>query len=228
MSLMDTKNLLRNSYLCKELNGEELEALQQIVSVRRVSKGAILFLQGDEATGFYLLLSGQVRIYQVSPEGKEYTLHRIRPGEMFAEAAIFKGRTFPANCMAVEDSQAAFFPKRAVIDLLTRSPQISLKMIGALSAFVRDFNRQIEDLSLKEVPARIASWLLRMSEKSGGSVLTLDTTKSELATSLGTISETLSRNFKKLREIDVIRVEGNTITLLDIPRLQSIADGEKI
>jgi CRP/FNR family transcriptional regulator len=185
-------------------------------------------LQGDEAKGFYLLLTGNVRIYQVSAEGKEYTLHRIRPGEMFAEAAIFKGRTFPANCMATENSLVAFFPKAGVIDLLTRSPQISLKMIGALAAFVRDFNRQIEELSLKEVPARIASFLLRMSEKSGGNVLTLDTTKAELATSLGTISETLSRNFRKLKELGIINVEGNTITILDAPRLQSIAGGEKM
>ncbi len=225
---MDTKQLLRNSYLCKELDAEELKALSRIVSLQSLRKGEILFLQGDEAAGFYILLTGNVRIYQVSAEGKEYTLHRIRPGEMFAEAAIFKGRTFPANCMATENSQVAFFPKEAVIDLLTRSPQISLKMIGALSAFVRDFNRQIEDLSLREVPGRIASYLLRMSEKTGGSVFTLDTTKSELATSLGTISETLSRNFKKLKELGIIHVDGNTITLLDVPRLQSIADGEKM
>lgn len=225
---MNTKQLLRNSYLCKELDAEELEALSRIVSLQFLRKGEILFLQGDEAAGFFILLTGNVRIYQVSAEGKEYTLHRIRPGEMFAEAAIFKGRSYPANCMATENSQVAFFPKEAVIDLLTRSPQISLKMIGALSAFVRDFNRQIEDLSLREVPGRIASYLLRMSEKTGGSVFTLDTTKSELATSLGTISETLSRNFKKLKELEIIHVDGNTITLLDIPRLQSIADGEKM
>jgi len=225
---MDAKLLLKNSYLCRELDAEELEALSRVVSLRRVSKGEILFLQGDEAEGFYLLLAGGVRIYQVSAEGKEYTLHRIRPGEMFAEAAIFKGRTFPANCTAMENSVVAFFPKADVIDLLTRSPQISLKMIGALSAFVRDFNRQIEDLSLKEVPARIASYLLRMSEKSGSRSFTLDTTKTELATSLGTTSETLSRNFRKLKELGAIRVVGNDITLVDIPRLQAIAGGEKI
>jgi CRP/FNR family transcriptional regulator len=225
---MNVKHMLRNSYLCKELNAQELETLSHIVSVRQLHKGEILFLQGDEATGFYILLTGNVRIYQVSAEGKEYTLHRIRPGEMFAEAAIFKGKTFPANCIATDNSQVAFFPKTDVIDLLTRSPQISLKMIGALSEFVRDFNRQIEDLSLKEVPGRIASYLLRMSEKTDDPVFKLDMTKTELATSLGTISETLSRNFKKLKELGIIRVEGNTITILDIPRLQSIADGEKI
>jgi CRP/FNR family transcriptional regulator len=225
---MNAKLMLKNSYLCKELNAQELETLARIVTVRQLSKGEVLFLQGDEATGFFVLLTGNVRIYQMSAEGKEYTLHRIRPGEMFAEAAIFKGRTFPANCMAMENSQVAFFPKTDVIDLLTRSPQISLKMIGALSAFVRDFNRQIEDLSLREVPGRIASYLLRMSEKSGSNALTLDTTKSELATSLGTISETLSRNFKKLKELGIIHVDGSTITILDIPRLQSIADGEKM
>ncbi len=225
---MDVRHLLHTCYLFKELDEPELNALTAIVQARRVARGEILFLQGDEARGFFVLLLGRVRIYKVSPEGKEYTLHVINPGGMFAEAAIFKGTTFPANCAAVEDSIVAFLPKPAFLRLLETSPAISLKMIGALSAFVREFNQQLADLSLKEVPARLASYLLRESEKSGGDTLSLDITKSELATSLGTIGETLSRNLRKLRELGVVSVDGKNIKILDPGRLQSIADGEKI
>lgn len=225
---MDIRHLLRSCYLCKELDEPELNALTAIVTARKLKKGEMLFFQGDEANGFFVLLLGKVRVFKGSPEGKEYTLHRINPGEMFAEAAIFKGGTFPANCMASEDSVVAFIPKDRFIKLLASSPNVSLKMIGALSTFVREFNRQIADLSLKEVPARIASYLLSKSEQFGDNTIILDTTKSELASALGTISETLSRNLKKMRELNVVEVDGKKIKIVDAGRLQSIADGEKI
>jgi CRP/FNR family transcriptional regulator len=224
---MNTIELLKTSYLCRQLEARDLNALADIVSVKKLARGEVLFLQGDEAKGFYILFSGGVRIYKLSPEGKEYTLHRIRPGDMFAEAAIFKGRTFPANCIAAEASVVAFVPKARFVELLTGSPNISLRMIGALSAFVRDFNQQIADLSLREVPARLASHLLALGKKSGSGWIRLDTTKTELATTLGTTSETLSRNLRKLRDLRVVSVKGNTIEILDPTRLQSIANGEK-
>ena len=225
---MDVRHLLHTCYLFRELDEPELNALTAIVEAKRVKRGELLFLQGDEAKGFFVLLLGRVRVYKVSPEGKEYTLHLIKPGGMFAEAAIFKGTTFPANCSAVDDSIVAFVPKQAFLQLLNTSPGISLKMIGALSAFVREFNQQLADLSLREVPARLASYLLRKSEKTTGGTVTLDITKSELASTLGTISETLSRNLKKFRELGVVEVDGKEITVLDPSRLRSIADGEKI
>jgi CRP/FNR family transcriptional regulator len=225
---MKTRELLRSCYLCKELNANELNAIIDIIIIRTVSKGEILFFQGDPATGFYTLLSGSIRVYKASPDGKEYTLHIIRPGQMFAEAAIFGSEIYPANSMALEESVVAFFPKDSFINLIAESPQISLKMISALSGFVRDFNQQIEDLSLKEVSARLASYLLRKTKISGGEKIVLDTSKSELANSLGTISETLSRNFKKLRELGIIEIDGKNITIIHPAKLKTIAYGEKI
>ncbi len=224
---MSTTEILKSCYLCKELDEQELNALAEIVLIRTVDKGEVLFFQGDPASGFYTLLSGLIRIYKSSPEGKEYTLHTIRPGQMFAEAAIFGGEVFPANCMAIEDSVAAFFAKDRFINLIVNSPQISLKMISALSGFVRDFNQQIENLSLKEVSARLALFLLSQSKASGQNKIVLDISKSELANSLGTISETLSRNFRKMKELGVIDVSGNNISILDFKKLRTIARGEK-
>lgn len=228
LSIMDIRRLLHRNYLCSELDKSELDSIVGIVSVRKVARGETVFFQGDPATGFYTLLSGSIRIYKASPEGKEYTLHVIRPGQMFAEAAIFGGAVFPANCMALEDSTIAFFPKDKFIKLISESPQISLKMISALSRFVREFNQQIEDLSLKEVSSRLAAYLLRKSEESGKKSVILQRSKSELANSLGTISETLSRNLKKMRELGIIEVDGKEIKIIDRNRLQQLAEGEKI
>jgi len=202
--------------------------LERIVSVRTLSKDQLLFTQGDNATGFFVLLSGSVRIYKASADGREYTLHRITPGQMFAEAAIFDGVTFPANAVTTGESVVAYIPKDQFINLITQSPQISLKMIAALAGFVRDFNQQIEDLSLKEVSARLASFILRKVDASDGDTLTLETTKSELARSLGTTSESLSRNLRKMRDLKIIENRGNLIEVLKRDHLRSIAEGEKI
>jgi CRP-like cAMP-binding protein len=225
---MDYLKQLRKCQLCSELAEDELKALSGIASYRHLAKGEILFLQGDTATGFYVLLSGGVRVYKASADGREYTMHFIRPGQMFAEAAIFRGTEFPANCAALETSEVAFFPKDRFLDLIRNSPQISLKMIGGMAGFVREFNRMVEDLSLKDVPARLAAFLLDEYRTRQGTAIHLDIPKAELARKLGTVSETLSRNLRRLQDLGMIRVEGKNIEILDSMHLQSVAEGEKV
>ncbi len=225
---MTLRQELQQCFLCRELNDAELGALTDIAVFQKVARNQILFWQGDEAGGFYLLLHGRIRIYKASPEGKEYTIHLIRPGQMFAEAAIFTGSKFPANCMALEDSEVVFFPKEAFLQLVRSSPDISLKMIAGLSAFVREFNQMVEDLSLKEVPARLATYLLSEYERQNSASIALDVSKAALASKLGASAETLSRNFKKLKELEAIKMDGDRIHLCDLQTLRDIADGQKI
>lgn len=225
---MDERSLLKKSALCQHLNEKELEDVLTIVSIRRVSRSEILFFQGDEATGFFVLLKGKMRIYKSSPEGREYTLHVITPGQMFAEAAIFHGRGFPASSSALEDSVVAFFPKGGFVRLLGSSPEISMKMIAALSAYLRELAEMIEELSLKEIPSRLASYLLTESSNRGLETFNLQVTKTELAHKLGTISETLSRNLKKMKALGLIAVNGREIKIMDFQQLRAVADGRKI
>lgn len=222
------QELLKNAPLFSELDPNEFESLQSITQLRRLDSETMLFFEGDPATGFFVLLSGRVRIYKSSPDGREFTLHQIAPGQVFAEAAIFRGNTYPANCMATEDSEVAFIPKDQFITLITKYPNISLKIISSLSRWLREFAAKLEDLSLKEVPARLATYLLRQKIKLKSDSLELDITKGELASELATISETLSRSLKKLKDLEVIAVDGKRITILDAKRLESISGGEKI
>jgi CRP-like cAMP-binding protein len=226
--MSDSLHQLHQCFLCSGLNKNELEAVHKIALIRRFKKGEILFLEGDTAGGFYVLLSGRVRIYKSSSEGREYTIHQIAQGQLFAEAAIFRGEHYPASSVASADSTVAYFSKDAFMALIREWPQISLKIIASQAGFLRDFNRQVEELTLMEVPARIASFLLRESQKNKKAEIILDISKSELARRLGTVSETLSRNLKKLKDTGIIRVSGRVITILDLSRLFSLAEGEKI
>ncbi len=225
---MGSTQLLHNSQLCVHLNEDEVEQLLRIVTIRDTAKGEVIFLEGDEALGFYILLRGSVRVYKASPEGREYTLHRIKPGQVFAEAAVFEGNRYPANCAALLDSTVAFFPKTDFIRLIGGNPQMSLKMIASMAAFLRDFNQTIEMLSLKEVSARLATWLLGAAEHSRSNQITLSMKKGDLADILGTVNETLSRNLRKLINLGVLKVDGRTIIIADLARLEAVAAGERI
>lgn len=225
---MEKIEYLRKTRLCSGLNNTELERLAAISRLYKLSKGEMLFFEGDEANGFYILLEGRVKVYKASPDGKEQILHQIKPGQIFAEVAIFQGGRFPANCMASENSAVAFFPKRDFISLIEDSPQISLKIIASMAGFLREFTEMVENLSLKEVPARIAGHLLMLADKTQKDIVTLDMSKAELAKKLGTLSETLSRGFRKLSDLKTIEVDKSQIKILDKNRLDDIAHGEKI
>ncbi len=187
----------------------------------------MLFLDGDTATGFFVLLDGQVRIFKSAPDGREYTLHVIEPGQMFAEAAIFRGDTFPASCQALVDSEVVHFPKREFVELVTHYPQIALKIIARLSTWLREFTHKLENLSLREVPARLAWYLLRQRRIQGIDQFRLPTSKSELAKELGTIPETLSRSLRKLKTACLIAEVGDRVEIRDPEALAELASGEK-
>ena len=101
-------------------------------------------------------------------------------------------------------------------------------MIASLSAWLREFARKLEELSLKEVSARLAAYILAEAKNSPSNTFELDITKAQLASRLGTISETLSRNLKKFRDLGAITVSGKQITVLNPSLLKNIASGEKI
>lgn len=225
---MDTSKFLKTSTLFAGLDDNEVQALADVMSVKHLSKGIIVFMDGDEATGFYVLFEGKIRIYKSSPEGKEYTIHIIKPNQFFAEVAIFQGKNYPADCMALEDSVVGYFPKDRFLQLIEKHPKISLKIIASLSRFLREYNQMVEELALKEVSARLARYILEKANGRSQKTIVIDITKTELAKHLGTISETLSRNFKKMRDKGVIEVNNQEITIHDFDHLESIAAGEKI
>jgi CRP/FNR family transcriptional regulator len=185
-------------------------------------------LEGDPAARFFVLLSGAVRVDKSSPDGREYTLHRIQPGQMFAEAAIFDGSTYPASCIALEEAEVASVPKEEFLRLVAASPEIAMKIIGGLSGLLRDFAAQLEALSLKDVLARLAEYINRQAAIHGATEFELPSSKAELAAALGTISETLSRSLRKLREAGVIAMDGRRIRVLDAKRLRLTEDGGKV
>jgi len=214
--------------LFKGLNTPELEALAMIVTDQSFSRGQHIFSEGDEGVGFYVVISGKVKIYKLSAEGKEQIMHVFGPGEPFAEVAVFAGVNFPANAVALEASRVFFFPRRSFVSLIKENPALAMNMLAELSLRLKKFAHMIEDLSLKEVPGRLANHLLLLAdEQDNEKTVTLDLAKTHLASLLGTIPETLSRILSKMGKQGLIESQGSTITILDHDALSDLASGEK-
>lgn len=209
------------------LSREQYEALARIGIRRTFRKGERIFSEGDEGTGFYMVMTGRVKIFKVSAEGKEQTLHLFGPGKSFGEVSVFTGRGYPADAVASLQTTLLFFPRIAFSALIQKDPTLALNMLAELSMRLRHFAGLIEDLSLKEVPGRIAKYLLYLSGKEGDREMALDVSKGQLASLLGTIPETLSRILAKLHKQGLIRLRGSRILLLDRQGLEQIAlDGK--
>lgn len=214
-----TIDILAASPLFHGLPLQQLAAVQTIAVARNYDRGETIFAEGDSGSGFYLIADGKVKIFKLSPAGKEHILHIFGPGEPFGEVAVFHGQPFPAGAETLAPSRLLYFPREDFARLMTDSA-IAMNLLAVMALRLRRFAGQIENLSLKEVPSRLASYLLYLSEKQDDrSRVTLDVSKGQLASLLGASPETLSRIFAKMTEEGLIEVRGRVIVLKNIAGL---------
>ncbi|MBN1827849.1 MAG: Crp/Fnr family transcriptional regulator [Deltaproteobacteria bacterium] len=210
------------------LDPGELKKIDRLALHRSYRRGQTLFSEGDGANGFFIVLSGRVKVFKISPNGKEQILHVFGPGEPFGEAALFAERTFPASAVAQSACRVFFFPRSDFLDLIRNEPALALAMMGVMARRLMLLTNLVEGLSLKDVPSRVASYFLAMGNASGSdSRLNLDIAKGELASLLGTAPETLSRILARMIGESLIAVEGSCITILDRHGLEAVAGGER-
>jgi CRP/FNR family transcriptional regulator len=211
------------------LPDEQIDALCRIVVQEHCTKGDAIFSEGEEGRGFYIVEKGSVKIYKLSFDGKEQILHIFGPGEPFGEVPVFTGKPFPANAMALKNSELLFLPRKDVIDLISKDPSLALNMLAVLSMRLRQFTVHIENLSLKEVPGRLATHLIWLSRNQNNpEKVRLDISKGQLASLLGTIPETLSRILAKMASRNLVDVQGKMIAILDFEGLKDLAEYGKL
>ncbi|NCB37622.1 MAG: Crp/Fnr family transcriptional regulator [Erysipelotrichia bacterium] len=219
---------LAKSDLLREMQPEFLEAIASIAVKRNLTTDQTLFLQHQEATGFYLVCSGTVKIYRIGNDGREQLIHLFGEGEIVGEVPVFQGTAYPACATATTDCELIYFNRDRFVALGRQQPEIFLSMLAILSRRLRHFVELVDDLSLKDVTARLAKFLLGNCTSKQMATIELDRTKTALASKLGTIPATLSRTFKKIQECGAIKVNGNRIEIINCKLLENIANGKKI
>ncbi len=218
---MDRKKIIGQSPLFQGLPSSQLTDIIKITEEKVYNRGETIFFEGDEGNGFYMVATGKVKIFKMSMAGKEQILHIFGPGEPFGEVPVFHGQPFPANAEALVKTSIVFFPRQRFVELVNQTPSLALNMLAMLSMRLRRFASQIENLSLKEVPARLSGYLLYLiKEQENEKTVRLEISKGQLASLLGTIPETLSRIFAKMSDEGLIKVEGKNIQILDRESLE--------
>ena len=221
--------IISKTPIFQNLSEDDLNKIRRIAVDKFYNKGQTVFSEGDDGTGFYVVAAGKVKIYKVSLEGKEQILHIYGPGNPFGEVPVFSGEQFPANAQTLLKSHLLFFPRTAFTELIAKNPSLCLNMLAVLSMRLRQFTVQVENLSLKEVPGRLAAYLLYLAqEQEAEDTVSLPISKGQLASLLGTIPETLSRILTKMSNSGLIDVSRGEIKLLDYDGLEDLAETGKL
>lgn len=223
------RDILNHSRLFGGLPEAYITEIEKIARDKRFRKGENIFYDGDEGNGFYLVASGSVKVYKLSPEGREQILHIVNERDSIGAVAVFSGQTFPANACAISACRLLFFERDSFIQLITGKPALTMNLLALLSARLREFTIQVENLALKEIPGRLASYLLYLSqEQKNANAAQLNISKAQLANLLGTGPESLSRALAMMKSKKLIEEKGADIRLLNRRQLQELAEKGKI
>ena len=227
---MALAKMLEHVTLFSSLDSSARASIARLAIERHVPAGQVLFRQGESADGFYVVLDGKVKVYKLSPDGRQQILHAFGPGQAFAEAAMFAGDSFPAFAETLSESRLAFFPQRAFLKELGRNPALAAGLITSLARLCHQLAGLVEQLSLSDVSGRLARYVTDLARRKGvalekGIQVRLDLAKGELARHLGTAPETLSRALGRLAALDLVAVDGPVLTVRNPEGLQALAGG---
>lgn len=219
----EVKQFLQQTPIFQAVSEEQLNALANIAIPQTYKRSETLFWEGDEGTGFFIVKSGRIKVFKLAPDGKEQILHIFGADEHFAEVPAFDGGNFPASAAAIEPSEVVFVPRAAFLMVLQQHPTLAIAMLSTFARHLRRLTHLVDTLSFKEVPERLANYLLTLSDRNGNlDTVELDLPKGQLAALLGTIPETLSRAFYKLSQEGLIEINGTTMRLIDRDRLSAL------
>ena len=211
------------------LSGEELEEFSRRVPDTHVKPGRILYAPGDRSEALFMLKKGRVRIYKVTPDGWEFTLAVVEAGTMFGEMALTAQRLREAYAEATEPSEICILRSFDLERLVRDNPDVGLRMMRVLGERLRACETRLEDIGLKDVPARLANLVLQLAESEGvmtseGPKIPTRYTHRQLATMIGSSRETVTRAFTKLQEAGAVELRRRHIHVKDVPALKRAAN----
>lgn len=225
---MNIANALKKTPLFSGMSDETLAHFTAKSPVKHYAKGEELFAMGDPASAFYFIVEGWVKLYRMTREGEESIINVFAPGETFAEAAVFGPvQRYPVNAQAVEDTTLLEIPRSLFVEKIMADSDFALSILGAISAKQRYLIQQIEQLTVREAPQRIGTFLLRLCPpgRDRDVEVPLPYDKSLIARRLNIQPETFSRAFKKL-EPHGVTLKGRVAAIEDIEKLSAFCDFE--
>lgn len=219
----ENRAMLRAHALFLAFDEGHFERLAAAARVVHLEAGELLFQQGEAASAFFVVLSGQVKLFLESRSGGEKILALLHPGHSFAEAIMFmQGPVYPVSAGATEATELVAVPSRDYVQALRDDPNTCLRLLGVLSQRLHARVQEIEELTLESAGNRLIKHLLRRAEprEDGRLGVHFDETRQMLASQLSIKPETLSRLTRTLSDAGLIRLDGRDIMIPDLERLR--------
>lgn len=223
---IDIGRVLTNLPLFQQLRESEIASLAAGTREIGLSKGRILFQKGCLLDGFYVTVSGLIKLAFSSLQGNEKVVSLVGPGQSFGEAVMFMERPCPVMAQALEDSRLLYIAKQGIFAAIDRDSAFARRLLAGLSIRLHGLIQDVEDYSLHSSTQRVIGFLLQLAgAPAGGSVeFDLPASKHVIASRLNLTPETLSRILHSLSESGLITVKGRRIAVLDLARLSQFDD----
>lgn len=222
---MRKQQLLGEMSLFQGLPSDDLDLLSREAAVKTYRAGETIFRQGEPAKRVHVVIEGAVKLFRSLAEGKEQTLYLVEKGEPFCLCTIYAGETGPVSAVAMRPSRIVSFPGPAIERQARKTPQLLLNILRLLNVRLISSFQMIENLGLRDISQRTASFLLHTLRARAGDPLqiTLPVPRREVAKILGTTPETISRVLARMAQDHIICARGRNIQVLDLSALESIA-----
>lgn len=218
-------SFLKGVELLRSLSAEDLQRVAQMCQIVRYRRAERIFTEDQPGACLYVVMSGRVKIFGSSTQGRSKTFAYLEPGDFFGEMSLIDDEVRSASASALEDSLLIMLKRDDYQKLLMSRPALTMSVIKTLSVRLRKANKEIEALSFNNVLGRIAQILLDLAERYGektaeGVRINMVLSHRELAEMAGTAREVISRVISRFRKIGCVSFEDNKMTITDWDKLK--------
>ena len=216
--------------LFQEMDGTELGRLAAGCTLRRLARGEMVFRVGEPCEAFHVAVTGQVKLFAISPAGAEKVIEIVGPGQSFAEALMFTSRPYIVNAQALADSLVLTISKAVVLGEIEQDPRFALRMLAGISRRLHGLVHDVESYALHSGLQRVIGYLLRdqtAEDCVSGEVLTvsLPVSKATIASRLSLTPEYFSRVLHELEAAGLVRIDKRDVHILDVQALSRYQPG---
>jgi CRP-like cAMP-binding protein/AmiR/NasT family two-component response regulator len=215
-----------NAFLDTARGTAALQEVSRDRKTRVVPRKEMIFHEGDELRSVLFVNKGKVRTFKINPEGKELVTGLHGPGAFLGYMSVVEGGRVHESAEALEETELASIPREEILALLYRDRDVSMRFIKMLTQDVKDMEQALLDLAYSPVRQRVAKALLRLRHRFAGEGegLGIRISREDLATIVGTATESLIRTLSDLKEDGLIEVHGRDINIVDEKRLERLAN----
>ncbi len=221
---MDEKiGYLSDVDLFRDLSERDMAELDRMTTITSVPRGRVFYQPEDVGEVLFLVKSGQVQLYRISPEGKKLVIATLGPGTLFGEMALLGQQMHTAFAEALDECLILVMSRADLERLILSKPVVGLRMLEITGRRLNDAEARLEDMAFKGIPARLASLLLRLAaERHSRDILGL--THQDLAETIGTYRETATQVLNDMKAQGLIEIGRKRITIKDPDRLAEVAN----